>query len=101
MGAGGFGIHVGRAGCSVFEANFHVLLHFRDIVDLYLREIFDEDALFRTLLELHPGLGIFPQQVVYLFVVDFDEAAADEMGFGGVVLGDGDNLAEGARDYAA
>jgi hypothetical protein len=35
---------------------------------------------------------------VDLFVVDFDETAPDEVGFAGVVFGDGHYLVEGAGD---
>ena len=99
VGAGRFGVHVGRADGSTFEPDFHVFFHFGNGVDLQLQQVLDEKALFGTLLEVHFSLGVPAEQIVNLLVIDFDEAAADEVGLGGVVLGDGDDLAEGARDY--
>lgn len=67
---------------------------------MYLREILHKDSFVRAFLELHLELDVLPEQVVDLFVVDLDEAAADEVGLGGVVLGDGHDLAEGSGDDA-
>lgn len=68
-------------------------------MDLY--KIFDEYSFLWTFLEFHFGFDVFGEQVVYFFVIDFDEATANEMCFGGVVLGDGDDLAEGAGNDAS
>lgn len=74
------------------------MLHLGDGIHLDLQEVFHEDSLIRTLLEIHPGLVILPQQVVDFLVVNLDEATADEVVFGCIVLSDGDNLAECTRN---
>jgi len=98
VGAWGFGVHVGCSGGSVLEAHFHVLLHFRDIVDLYLSQVFHKNTFLRTFFQLHSGLSVFAQQVMDFLVVDFYETAANEMGFRSVIVGYCDYLAESTRD---
>lgn len=77
MGSRALIVHIGCPDSSVLEANIHVLLHFRNGVHLYLVQIFNEDPLFRTLLELHLGLDVLAEQIMDLFIVNFDEAAPD------------------------
>jgi hypothetical protein len=65
-----------------------------------LREVLDEDSLIWTLLEIHLALDVLAQKVMDFLIVNFDEAAPDEMGFGSVVLCLGDYLTESSRNYA-
>ena len=101
MRARRLGIHVGGSDCPAFEADLHILLHLRNAVNFDHEQILDKDAFIRTFLEVHARLVILGKQVMNLLIIDFDEAAADEMGFRCVVLGNGDDLLEGAGDDAS
>lgn len=91
-------IHTGRSDCPALEPKLHVLFHLRDIINLQLQEILNKDSLIRTFLEIHLSLGVFAEQIVYFLIVDFDKTATDEMILGGIILGHGHDLAEGARN---
>lgn len=56
------------------------MFHFFNGVDIDLGQVFNEDSLVRTLLEIHPSLDILAQEVVNFFVVDFDETASNQVG---------------------
>ena len=87
-------IHVGGSGGSVIESDVHIFLHAGNRVDFKVGEVFHEDALVRTFLELHLGFDVLPEQVMDFFVVDFDETATYEMSLRGVVFGLGYDLTE-------
>lgn len=101
MGPRALIVHIGCPDSPVLEAHIHVLLHFRDGIHLYLHQIFNENPLIRTLLELHLCLDILAEEVVDLLIVNFDEAAPDQMCLRCIVFCDGDYLTEGTRDYAS
>ncbi len=92
------GVHICCSCSSVFKTHFHVLLHFWNVINLYLCQILDKDTLFRTFLQLHPSFDIFSQKVVDLLIVDFDETATNEMGFRCVIFSDCYDLAERSRN---
>lgn len=94
-------IHISCPDRSIFEADIHVLLHFRYRVHLDLGEVLDKNALVRALFKLHAALDILAEQVVYLLVVYFDETAPDKMCLGGIVLRDSYYLAESPRNDAS
>ena len=100
MGSRGLGVHIGGSGGPVGEADIHVLLHGGDGVDLELGEVLDEDALVGTLLEVHSGLDVLPEEIVDLLVVDFNKTATYKVGLRCVVLSFGYDLAEGPGDDA-
>ena len=100
MGSWRLVIHVCSPNSSVAESQLHVFLHDFSIVNFDLGEILYKYALIWTFLKLHPCLDIFPQKVMDLFIIYFDEAAANKMGFGCVTFGDGHNLAKCSRDDA-
>ena len=77
------------------EANIHILFHGGNWVDLYLRKVLDENTFIWALFEIHSSLGVFAEQVVNLFIVDFNKAAPDQMCFCRIVFRLGDYLTEG------
>lgn len=94
-------VHIGGSSRPTLESQLHVVLHLGNGVHFNLQQLLDKDSLFGALLEVHPGLGVLAEQVVYLFVVDLDEAATNEVVLAGIVLGDRDDLAESARNDPA
>jgi hypothetical protein len=63
------------------------------------RQIFHDESIW-SLLQVDFGPDVFTQQVVDLFVVDFDEGALNEVIFTGLAVRDGHDLVEGAGNDA-
>ena len=55
------------------------MLHFWDTVDFVLREILNKESFLRRLFELHFGFSVLGEEIMYLFVINFDETASNKM----------------------
>jgi len=94
-------VHIGGPNRPTLKSQLHVVFHLGNGVHFNLQQLLDKNALFGTFLEVHLGLGVLAEQVVYLFIVDLDEAATNEVVLAGIVLGYRDDLAESARNDPA
>lgn len=100
VGPGGLLVHGGFAGGSVFETDIHELFHFGCGFDDIHGEVLDENSLVWGLFEVHSALSIFAQQIMNLFVINFDETTPNQMFLVLLAARKSDNLAEGSGDDA-
>lgn len=74
------------------------MLHFGGCFNDVHCEVLDEHSFVGRLLEFHSGLGIFPQQIMNLFIIDLNETALHQMLLLALAVGEGDDLTKGPGD---